>query len=210
MAHVSIKCTIFYSISVEENCIIPFPTLYILVCRECLLKSMYSELHSGIFYEIEKGQRIYEGLKKKTKIPWCTSIVLNTFLVEELGWVKECTDSDWPKYQPRLNCWWFWLYIRIMFLLESCDAGQMEHDKLPPLNTKMHWWNNIATCQPTSDCSSAIAHGLRCRSWKKTRDTMVKVIGECWLSSRQVTVLEEAWWNPNQGQNTYCLSFTSI
>lgn len=99
MAHVSIKCAIFYSISVEENCIIPLPTLYILVCRECLLKSMYSELHSEIFYKIEKGQRIYEGLKKdKTTLvyKYCSKHLL----VKELALGKECTVSDFLAKVP--------------------------------------------------------------------------------------------------------------
>ena len=40
---------------------------------------MYSKLHLGIFCKIEKGQKIYEVLKKKTKATSCVNTVLNAF-----------------------------------------------------------------------------------------------------------------------------------
>lgn len=177
MAHVSIKCTIFCSISVEENCIIPFPTLYILVCRECLLKSMYSKLHSGIFYKIEKVQRIYECFKKykiTLVCKYCSKPVFGKGTIQLVGLGKRCLVSDFlarASAQTKL--------LGIQALLEGTAFAwkqwlRSEHDKLPPLTAKSYGRNSGAVCSPTSDCSPAITFGLKWGSGKWSRDKIVK------------------------------------
>lgn len=58
---------------------------------------MYSKLHSGIFYKIEKGQRIYEGLKKDKITLVCKYCSKNLFgkgTIQLTGLGKECVVSD--------------------------------------------------------------------------------------------------------------------
>lgn len=64
---------------------------------------MYSKLHAGIFYKIEKGQRIYEGLKKdKTTLlcKYCSKCLFGKGTVQLTGLGKKCMVSDFLARVP--------------------------------------------------------------------------------------------------------------
>lgn len=66
---------------------------------------MYSKLHSGIFYKIEKGQRIYEGFKKD-KITlvckYCFTGLFGKGTSQLVGLGKECMVFD---FLARVPAW---------------------------------------------------------------------------------------------------------